>query len=180
MRWVFMLSFLLVAACGQVPVEHYGDTHPKVDVIDYFSGEVEAWGMVQNYRGQVVRRFQVAICGRVQEGVLDLHEQFVYDDGEQQTRRWRIEKTANGQWQGWADDIVGKAQGRSAGMALQWRYSLDLPVGEQHYRVDFDDWMYLLDDTHLVNHAAIKKWGVTVAEVTLFFNRRAAECGDNG
>ncbi|HIE6841413.1 TPA: DUF3833 family protein, partial [Citrobacter freundii] len=39
----------------------------------------------------------------------------------------------------------------------------------------FDDWMYLQDGSHLFNKTEMKKFGITVATVTLFFTRTTAE-----
>ena len=41
------------------------------------------------------------------------------------------------------------------------------------WRLDFDDWMFLQDGVHLFNKTEMKKFGVTVATVTLFFTRTA-------
>ena len=40
--------------------------------------------------------------------------------------------------------------------------------------LNFDDWMYLQDENHLFNKTEMKKLGVTVATVTLFFTRKAS------
>ncbi len=57
--------------------------------------------------------------------------------------------------------MVGEAVGKSQGFALNWRYQLDLalPDGEV-VRVNFDDWMYLLDEDRMINRAAISKFGI--------------------
>lgn len=39
--------------------------------------------------------------------------------------------------------------------------------------LDFDDWMFLQDGVHLFNKTEMKKFGVTVATVILFFTRTA-------
>lgn len=173
MAW---LGVLLLTGCGHVSIEDYRGSEPAFSLQEYFTGQTRAWGLVQNYRGQVVRRFSVDLCGYEQGGELVLDEDFVYDDGETQFRQWRINSAANGQWQGRADDIIGVAEGEEAGFALQWAYQMDLEVDGSQYRVSFDDWMYRLDEQHVFNRADIKKWGVTVAEVTLFFDKLAPSC----
>jgi hypothetical protein len=68
--------------------------------------------------------------------------------------------------------VVGEAQGTAAGNALNWRYVLDLKVGEQRYHVDFDDWMVLMDDEVMLNRAVMSKFGINLGEVTLSFRKR--------
>ena len=39
-------------------------------------------------------------------------------------------------------------------------------------RVSFDDWMYLQDNNILFNKATIKKLGITLGDVYIFFDKR--------
>ncbi len=67
--------------------------------------------------------------------------------------------------------MVGEAIGHSAGNALNWRYTLRLPVGDTTYDVQFDDWMYLVDARTMINRASVSKFGFEVGQVTVFFRR---------
>lgn len=42
-----------------------------------------------------------------------------------------------------------------------------LPVDGKVYNVDFDDWMFQMDDRVMPNRAAMSKWGVHLGDVTL-------------
>jgi hypothetical protein len=83
-------------------------------------------------------------------------------------------KGANGRYTGRADDVLGEAQGEVAGNAFRWNYTLLLPVDGTTYEVQFDDWMYLMDDRTMLNKATMSKWGVRLGEVTLTFVKRRA------
>jgi NOL1/NOP2/fmu family ribosome biogenesis protein len=48
---------------------------------------------------------------------------------------------------------------------------MDLKVGEQVWRVQFDDWMFLMDGQVLLNKSAMSKWGFHLGDVTLSFTR---------
>ena len=61
--------------------------------------------------------------------------------------------------------------GESAGNALNWRYTLKVPVGDTLYELQFDDWMFLIDDQVMLNRAVMSKFGVRVGEVLLSFRR---------
>jgi hypothetical protein len=39
--------------------------------------------------------------------------------------------------------------------------------------VEFDDWMYLMEEEILLNRSAMKKFGFTLGEVILFFKKRS-------
>ena len=147
---------------------------PAFDPFTFFPGETRAWGIVQDWRGRIVRRFAVEMDGRIDGQDLVLDEQFRYADGERSTREWRISRTGEGAFTGRASDIVDSATGRTAGNAMQWQYRMDLTVDGSTYRVSFDDWMWQLDDGVLINRSYIRKFGVKVAEVTLFMLKKDA------
>ena len=67
--------------------------------------------------------------------------------------------------------MVGEAQGRVSGNALNWAYTLRLPVDGTVYEVQFDDWMYLIDERVMLNRAVMSKFGIRLGEVTLSFTK---------
>ena len=85
---------------------------------------------------------------------------------------WTIRKLPDGRYSGTASDVVGEASGQAAGNALNWRYTLALPVDGRVWHVDFDDWMYLMDDRVMLNRAVMSKFGIRLGEVLLSFTRR--------
>ena len=87
---------------------------------------------------------------------------------------WTITRLGEGRYTGRADDVVGEAAGEAAGNALRWRYVLALPVDGKVYNVDFDDWMFLMDDKVMLNRSLMSKWGFRLGEVTLSFVKREA------
>jgi hypothetical protein len=104
------------------------------------------------------------------QGTLD--ERFSYSDGETARRVWHLTDEGGGRWTGRADDVVGVAQGRAAGNALNWAYTLSLPVDGKVYEVQFDDWMYLVDERVMLNKAVMSKFGFRLGEVTLSFQKK--------
>ena len=103
---------------------------------------------------------------------LILDERFVYSDGERQRRVWTLTPDGPARWRGTAGDVIGEARGELAGNALRWQYRLLLPVDDTTYEVDFDDWMYLMDEDTLINRSSMLKLGVELGQVTLFFRRQ--------
>jgi hypothetical protein len=162
----------LVAACASPTVVDYAAEKPVLDLKTYFNGPIDAHGIFTDRSGKVVRRFTVQMTGTWtgNQGVLD--ERFTYSDGKTERRVWRLTDEGGGRWTGRADDVVGVAEGRAAGNALNWRYTLSLPVDGSVYEVQFDDWMYLIDDKVMLNKAAMRKFGIFLGEVTLSFQKK--------
>ncbi|WP_077577164.1 DUF3833 domain-containing protein [Salinivibrio sp. AR640] len=165
-----LASVIMLAACS-ADIDDYQDREPAFNMFEYFDGHTKAWGMVQDFTGEQTRRFEVDIEGTVDGDTLTLDESFIYADGETQMRVWTITRHQDGTYTGTAGDIVGEARGVVAGNALNWRYDLVVPVGESEYQFHFDDWMFRQDDDHLFNVTSMRKWGIEVGKVTLFFQR---------
>ncbi len=162
---------LTLAGCAGPTPADYAAERPLLDLRQYFDGEVTAHGIFTDRSGKVVRRFTVLMkCSwNGDEGVLD--EYFTYSDGERQRRVWRLRKWPDGRYTGTADDVVGEASGQAAGNAFNWRYTLALPVDGRVWHVQFDDWMYLVDERVMLNKAVMSKFGIRLGEVTLAFTR---------
>ncbi len=156
-------------------IDSYKDTAPELKIEEYFTGQTKAWGVFQDRFGKVRRRFEVDINGTWDEKTqtLKLVEDFNYDDGETEQRIWTIIKTGPDTYTGTAGGVVGEALGQSAGNAFNFKYTFDLPVEGKIWRVKFDDWMYLQNDTDILfNKATISRWGFTLGDVYIFFDKK--------
>jgi Protein of unknown function (DUF3833) len=168
-----LATSLLVLGCASAPTPaDYAAEKPVLDLKSYFNGELMAHGIFTDRSGKVVRRFVVQLTGSWQGSQGTLDERFTYSDGKTERRVWRLTDEGGGRWSGRADDVLGVAEGRAAGNALNWRYTLKLPVDGKVYDVQFDDWMYLVDDKVMLNKAVMSKFGFTLGEVTLSFLKK--------
>ena len=163
---------LTLTGCAGPQVTDYSADKPVLDLRQYFNGTLDAYGVFTDRSGKVVKRFTVVMrcTWNGDEGVLD--EDFVHSDGTTQKRIWRLKHLGNGRYEGRADDVVGVAQGQTAGNAFRWGYTLALPVDGKVWEVQFDDWMYLMDQRVMLNKAAMSKFGIHLGEVTLSFVKR--------
>ena len=171
-RLMLLGAAAALAGCASPGPADYAAEKPVLDLKSYFNGELIAHGMFSDRSGKVLRRFTAQITGTWNgaEGTLD--ERFQWSDGKTERRVWRLTDQGGGRWIGRADDVVGEAIGVAAGNALNWRYTLRLPVDDKVYEVEFDDWMFLIDERTMLNRAVMSKFGVRLGEVTLSFTKR--------
>jgi hypothetical protein len=171
---LFVAVFLF--GCSGPQVSQYAKEKPTLDLSEYFSGTIDAYGIFTDRSGAVVKRFTVLIQANWQvvdgKKIGTLDESFEYSDGTKQKRIWTLTEVAPGKYIGKADDVVGEANGSSAGNALNWAYTLALPVDGTVYHVQFDDWMYLVTPKVMINKAQMSKFGINLGEVTLSFYKR--------
>lgn len=173
--WMVVLALCTLAGlsgCASKPVpSDYAQETPKLDLRTYFNGPLTAHGVFIDRSGRVVKRFTVKMVGTWQGDTGVLEEDFFYSDGSTERRVWTLKDLGNGQWSGTAGDVAGEARGEVAGNAFNWQYTLKLPVDGRVYEVQFDDWMYLMDEKIMLNRAVMSKFGITLGQVMLTFVR---------
>lgn len=167
---LFMASILgLLTGCSSTQVQEYRNEKPQLVLENYLNGNLEAHGFFQDRSGKIVKRFKVLMKGTWSGNTGTLDEDFQYSDGTKSKRIWRLSKVSEGKYVGTAGDVIGEATGEVAGNAFRWKYTLELPVDGKTYHVQFDDWMYLMEDGIMLNKSKMSKFGIDLGEVTLVF-----------
>lgn len=173
--WWFLvlLSFSLQGCSSMKLKEKYGADQPVLMIEDYFQGTTYAKGTFVDRFGKVRNRFEVVMKGRVENGVLILDEDFIYEDGSTSNKLWKIRILPDGQYQGEAGDVVGLANGHRKGNTFNWQYVMDLPIKGKNWRVHFNDWLFLQQNGQILNIAKVSKWGFTLGTLTFYFSKES-------
>nr|WP_260178464.1 DUF3833 domain-containing protein [Roseospira marina] len=161
----------ILTGCDDMKPQDFAAAEPTLFLEEYFPGKTYAWGIFVDRFGTLRRQLRVEIDGTWDGETLTLDEHFDYADGETDRRVWRITRTGSDRYEGRAEDIIGVASGQIAGNALNWTYTMTLPIGSTPWKVRFDDWMWLQPGGVLINRATVSKWGFTLGTVTLFFSK---------
>ena len=171
MRYILalILSFFLTNCMAGMKPEDFKDRKPNLVIEEFLSGKVKAYGVLQNRGGKVTRQFSADLEGKWDGKRLILDEKFYWSDGEVQTRQWKIIKNDKHNYEGTAEDVVGKAKGFSYGSAFKLEYVLLVPVKGKEIKITFDDWIFKQSDTVAINRAKMTKFGFKVAELTVIF-----------
>ena len=169
MRFLLIILLVLLTSCSDMKPEDYINTEPKIKIEEYFLGDVKAWGIFQNRFGKVERQFTAKMEGSFDGEILTLEEDFSWNDGEKQKRKWKIKKLGEDKYEGTAPDVIGIAKGVSYGSAFKFEYQLLIPFKDKKIKVRFDDWIFKQDDKVAINRAIVSKFGFKVGELTVFF-----------
>lgn len=173
LRIVLLLAFGLLAACtGKPALDETPLSDRKLNLEEFFDGQVLAYGQFQDVFGTVRRRFDVEINGTWDGETLTLVEDFIYEDNSTEQRVWSLIKTGEDTWRGTAPGVIGEATGEERGDTFNWKYEIDLPVPDGTMRVTFDDWMWLLNDDRLLNRAYMKRAGIDIGDVIITFEKQ--------
>jgi hypothetical protein len=177
MRHATSFIFCALLACilsgCAVSIDQYKDEKPALVVEDFFSGNLQAFGVVAERGGKVVKRFSCDMRGTWDGTVLVLDEDFLWSDGTKQKRVWRFTKKADGSFSGTADDVVGIAFGEVSGNAMHLVYDLSVPVDGSTTTLHVDDWLYLVTNSVIMNRSSLTKFGLDAAEVFLTIQKKA-------
>ncbi|WP_379543086.1 DUF3833 domain-containing protein [Psychrobacter sp. R86515] len=169
-------AMLLTSGCATQNIQAYQNTTPTLDMHEFFSGQIDGWGMFQGRNGEVKKRFYVDIDATHEgDDVIVLNENFSWADGTRSQRIWRLTEQTDGSWKGVAGDVIGEATGQVVGNTLHWNYLLELPGEDKTYKVTFDDWMYLINEDVMLNRSVMKKFGVELGSVTLSMHRKPSD-----
>ena len=165
----FFLLILITGCANKMKPTDFIDQKPRLVIENYLSGNVKAWGVLQNRSGKVTRQFKADLNGKWDGSKLILDEVFNWNDGERQTRKWTINKIDEHNYEGTASDVVGTAKGFSYGPAFKFEYVLLVPVKGREMKITFDDWIFMQDERVAINRATMTKFGIKVAELTVMF-----------
>lgn len=169
---IFLIWIVVMAtSCASNDIEIYTDQQPVMDVREYFSGPIEGWGFVQDWRGNVVRRFDIDMLGTWDGDTGTLDENFRYYDGTTQQRSWTLTRVDDSVFFGDASDVTGFNFGRMSGNMLHMNYQLEVPYKDGTIKLTLDDRLWRLNDGVVINKTKMKKFGLTVGHLTVFMKK---------
>ena len=166
---VFLMA-LFLNSCSIKP-SIYANNSPRLDIREYFKGNLEAYGILENRSGEVIKTFTIKIIGSWEGNDGRLEEHFIFSDGKTDQRVWQIKVHDDNNFSATAHDVVGEAKGEQYGNALRMDYVLTIPVDDKKYDIKIKDWMYLVDDDSLVNVSTMTKFGFRVGRLSIGFKK---------
>ena len=84
---LLIISLILITSCSgnqAMKPQDFKDKVPRLIIEEYLTGNVKAWGVLQNRSGKVTRQFSADLNGTWDGKQLILKEKFNWDDGEVQ------------------------------------------------------------------------------------------------
>ena len=168
---IICLVFPFFMGCSNTKMENIISKDISFELLEYFEGETMAWGLVVDRWGNLQRSFKVKLNGKRNNKKLLLKEYFIYNDGEREYREWVITKKETGLYEGKSKNTIGVAKGKKVGNTMRMVYDTTISIGETDIRVSFDDRFVKADKKVVINRAEILKWGIKIADVTIFFSK---------
>ena len=175
MKKVLMsLCGMILASCSSNKLSQYENNTPKLDLQSFLDGKISGYGIVEDYKSNVTRRFDFSGIASWKDDNGNFDEKIVYNDGKVESRVWSIHKISDSVYEATTPAVIGKAEINIAGNAMNWKYTMNIQVDDSTYKINFDDWMYLMPNGKLINRNYFKKFGFTVGELTLFMQKESS------
>lgn len=162
---------LFMSACSSVRPLDYAQEFPQLDFKKYLQGNLSGWGIFQDRSGKVTKRFRIEMLANWQGNMGSLTENFSFNDGTKQTRKWQLTRQDAQHYTGKANDSVGEGKGEQQGNSMHWQYTIRTETDSGVYDLDYDYWMYMIDDKTLINRATLSKFGFTLGTITVTFHK---------
>lgn len=149
-------------------IDDFDNKRPKLVLQEYFNGKLLAYGLVKDRNGKIIRTFKGELVGCWDEdGIGILDEKFIYDNGEELLRTWKLVPTGKKTFDATAQDIVGVAKAIVNGNTLMIDYIMRIPYNGSTIDVSIKDWLHLHEDGVIINHSKMKKFGFHVGELVI-------------
>lgn len=165
-----LVAFMFCNSCSTNP-KIYANNSPKLDIRKYFNGNLEAYGILKDRSGKVIKTFTVKMKGSWNKNAGKLEEHFVFSDGKTDERIWTFDMEDDNNFIASAHDVVGVAKGQQYGNAVFLDYVLTIPVDGKNYDIRIKDWMYLIDEKSLINVSTLSKFGFKVGSLSIGFKK---------
>jgi hypothetical protein len=163
------ILFLLFSAMAAAPA-----IAANLVLEEFFRGHTVGKGVFESKIAGVYRPFTVYLTGRwdPRSFTLRLREDFVYDDGERDTKTWFFQKVAEDRYIGQRADVLAPANVRTnADGTLQFSYVARLETEDGPLLLRFDDTLEQVDRRTVRNTAKVMKAGITIGTVDLTFTK---------
>lgn len=172
-RKLLILTILFMIFSCSTDISHYKGTQPKFNLKEFFNGKVEGYGIFHNrFNSKIEKRYYVEMTGEWKGNTGTLTEKFYLDDNTEMNRKWTLTFIDDNNFTGTADDIVGVAEGKIEGYAMQLKYTLKYDRGNNKFvNLNFNDWIYMLPDGHAINRSEMSKFGIRLGEVIFHFKK---------
>ena len=89
LKLIIILFTMFLSNCSH-DAKIYEKSNPKIDIRDFFNGNLEAFGIVRDRSNKVIKTFKAKIKGSWQGNIGTLEEHFEFSDSKKDHRVWTI------------------------------------------------------------------------------------------
>ena len=168
MRLAHILAVFVLALAGCASGGASLPSDEGFDITGYFDGRILGDGIIER-NDRVVSRFDMIVDAGFDGQILTLDETFLFDNGADFRRVWRLEKTAPGVWTGGAENVQGTTAIRIIDGVVHMHYVAAFPYNEGMISLRFNQRLIPMQGDAVLNRSRLSKFGIPVGTVTVIF-----------
>ena len=178
-RRVFLGAGILAAGlalvgCATVPPAPKAPAAP-LTLVDAFAGRSTGTGLFKvgltGDQRSFTAKLNGTVTGKAGARRLTVVEDFIYDDGDENTLTWVFDEVGAGRWTGRREDTVGQAEVVEDNGVIRLTYTADFVSPGAVTRLGFSDVIYDAGGGKIINDAIVTRWGLPVATVQFVIQR---------
>lgn len=140
-------------------------------LFEFLQGQCVAWGVFEDRFARLRRRFTASVKGCWQGDEFELTEIIRHANGQIQTREWRYGVLQDGVLRGTSLETIGFAYGLMSKHDAQLNYKMRTLAHDRPMTVSVYDRYFRLDNASMMNRGTVKKFGIKLGEITVFYRR---------
>jgi len=163
---------LMLAACSRLQPSDFEATHPRFDILQFYTGHTKSTGLLEDRAGSPMKRVATETWGHMEDGELHMTQDVIFKDNKPQRRTWRIRRLDEHNYEARSENVIGVAHGEAWGNTLRLDYVLALNPANPLTHVRMTHWMSLQPDGRtMLNSVTVSKLGVVIAHITEVFHQ---------
>ncbi len=167
-----LVGFSVPVNAASLPAGAFPANMPDFDPMKFFTGHTRSWGVIESRAGEPTTRIVTETWGKIVGGELRMEQDLFIEKKPRQHRSWRMRRIDAHHFEATANDVIGTAKGESRGNLFRWTFTLATKPGNALFNISMTQRMYgQPDEQTMINRDAVRKFGVTIAQVTEQFRR---------
>ncbi len=169
---ILMVGCFTVFGCSVSPT-FYKRNKPTFNILQYFCGKTEGYGIFFDASDKATVRFKVSAIGNCESpGVLKLQEDIAFEDGAAEHRMIEVYRIYNNKMTIVGNDLEHGGKGEQSGNVANFKYTRVIKKGLSSSGFEVNDWMYMIDKNQMFNRMELKKfYWFDAGEITIIWRK---------
>jgi hypothetical protein len=165
--------FLLLLFCScSVSTQIYESNKPVLNMVNYFCGTTEGYGVFFDYRDRATVRFKIIATGNCDSpGILKLNHNVMFEDDRTESYNIEYGMTDNNHLVLSGSSIVEAEPVEQYGNVVHSEYTKKIQLGLNAVEFAIKEDMYMIDENQVMNKVNIKKTIFTFGDIIIMWRK---------
>ena len=169
---VKLLLFCILFTGCSVSTKIYEANKPVFNIVSYFCGATEGYGIFFDYRDRATIRFKITATGNCETpGVLKMNQNIVFEDGSTESHNREFSMIDDNHLSLTGNAIIDPEPIEQYGNAAHMEYTKIIQRGLNSIEFAVKEDMYMIDNNQVMNKINVKKMLFTFGDVVIIWRK---------